>query len=358
MGMEEVLPSLRRWTGEGARAGVATLVGYRRSAPRRPGARFAASDRGDVAGSVSSGCVEGDLHEHVQRVLEGADPRVRHYGITDEMAMEVGLSCGGEIDVLVEAFDPDDEVWSALERTLADRGAAVLVQGLSEGIRGRAVLVELDGARTGSLGDEELDRRAAEAASRLLDGGGAREIELEDPDAVVFAEAYLPPDRLVIVGASPVAQELCHLASRLDFAVTLVDPREAFADEAKFPDAERVVHAWPDEALEELGIDPYVNVVVLSHDQKLDVPALAAALEAGCRYVGQIGGGRTQRMRREALRERGIDGERIAGISGPVGLEIGAVTPEEIALSILAELVAVRRGAAEPSVRPSGAPAP
>ncbi len=354
MGMEEVLPALRRWTEEGDAAGVATLVSYRRSAPRPPGARFAASERGDVEGSVSSGCVEGDLHEHIQRVLEGAAPRVQHYGITDEAAMEVGLSCGGEIDVLVEPFDPDAEVWSALERALEAKEAAVLVQGLSEGVRGRALLVELDGSRTGSLGSDALDRAAADAAAPLLDGGGARELELEGQGVTVFAEAYLPPDRLVIVGASPVAEELCHLAARLDFAVTLVDPREAFADPAKFPDAERVLHAWPDEGLEAVGLDPYTNVVVLSHDAKLDEPALAAALEAGCRYVGQIGGGRTQRQRREAMLERGLDGDRVDGISGPVGLDIGAVTPEEIALSILSELVAVRRGAAEPSVRPSG----
>ena len=354
MGMEEVLPALRSWTEEGARAGVATLVSYRRSAPRPPGARFAASDRGDVEGSVSSGCVEGDLHEHVQRVLEGADPRVVHYGITDEMAMEVGLSCGGEIDVLVEPFEPDDEVWTALERALEAKEAAVLVQGLSEEVRGRAMLVDLDGDRTGSLGSGAVDRAAAEAAAPLLDGGGARELELEEAGATVFAEAYLPPDRLVIVGASPVAEELCHLASRLDYAVTLVDPREAFADPEKFPAADRVIHAWPDEGLEETGLDPYTNVVVLSHDAKLDEPALAAALEAGCRYVGQIGGGRTQRQRREAMLERGLDEARVEGVSGPVGLDIGAVTPQEIALSILAELVAVRRGAVEPSVRPSG----
>lgn len=354
MGMEEVLPALRRWSQEGARAGVATLVSYRRSTPRRPGARFAASEQGEVAGSVSSGCVEGDLYERIRWVLAGGEPRVQHYGITDETAMEVGLSCGGEIDVLIEPFDPEDGVWSALERALEADDPAVLVQGLSEELRGRAMLVELDGSRTGSLGSGALDDEAARAAAPLLDGGGARELELEDADATVFAEAYLPPDRLVIVGASPVARELCHLASRLDYAVTVVDPREALADPETFPDAERVIHAWPDEGLDEVGLDPYVNVVVLSHDQKLDVPALATALEAGCRYVGQIGGGRTQRMRRDALRERGFDDGRIDGISGPVGLEIGAETPEEISLSILAELVAVRRGAAEPSIRPSG----
>jgi len=308
-----------------------------------------------VAGSVSSGCVEGDLYEHIRQVLSGAEPRVQHYGITDEMAMEVGLSCGGEIHVLVEEFDADAAVWAELEDALEADEPVVLVQGLSDEVRGRAMLLGIDGSRTGGLGSGSLDRAAAEAASELLDGGGAREIELEEAGATVFAEAYLPPDRLVIVGASPVARELCHLAARLDYAVTLVDPREAFAEPGKFPDAERVIHAWPGEGLSEVGLDRYTNVVVLSHDQKLDVPALAAALDAGCRYVGQIGGGRTQRMRREALRERGFDEDRIDGISGPVGLDIGAVTPEEIALSVLSELVAVRRGRVPPSARPSEA---
>lgn len=353
MSMTEVLEPLRRWTSEGEDAGLATLVSYRRSAPRQPGARFAASGAGDVAGSVSSGCVEGDLHEHIQQILGGGEPRLLDYGITDEMAMEVGLSCGGEIEVLVQAFDPADPVWDALEESLERREAAVLVQGLSEGIRGRCLLLRMDGSRTGSLGSDELDRAAAGAAAGLLDGGGGRVLELEGADASVFAEAHLPPDRLAVVGASPVAQELCRLAVRLGYAVTVVDPRRTFADPAKFPDADRVVHAWPGEGLEEAGLDPYLNVVVLSHDGKLDVPALETALRAGCRYVGQIGGSRTQRMRREALLEEGVPEERVAGIKGPVGLEIGAVSPEEIALSILAELVAVRRGEAEPTCRPS-----
>lgn len=355
MGMEEVLPELRRWTEEGARAGLATLVSYRRSAPRRPGARFAASDRGEVVGSVSSGCVESDLYEWVLRVLGTGEPRVQHYGITDEAALEVGLSCGGEIDVLIEPFDPDDRVWAALGRALGENEPVVLVQGVSDGVRGRALLLARDGSRTGGLGSDALDRQASGATRPLLDGGEARILELEAAGVSVFAEAYLPPDRLFVVGASPVARELCRLASRLDFSVTLVDPREAFADPGAFPDADRVVHAWPDAALDELGVDPYAYVVVLSHDPKLDVPALAAALEAGCRYVGQIGGRRTQRMRRDALRERGFGDDRIRGLRGPVGLEIGAVSPAEIAVSILAELVAVRRGTAEPSTRPSEA---
>lgn len=346
MGMDEVLEPLERWTGAGARAGVATLVGVRRSAPRRPGARFAVSEEGELTGSVSSGCVEGDLHEHIRDVLSGGDPRVLHYGITDEMAADVGLPCGGEIDVLVAEHDPGHPAWGRLEEVLDSQGAALLLTGLSEGIRGRALLAEPDGARTGSLGAEELDAAAVRAARPLLEHGGTEVLELEGPGARVFAEAYLPPDRLAIVGASPVAEALCHMADFMGWSVTVVDPREAFAGADRFPEADRVLNVWPEEGLEAAGLDRWLDVVVLGHDRKLDVPALAAALRTGCRYVGQIGGGRTQRLRREALAEEGFGEAELQRIRGPVGLDIGAETPEEIALAIMAEMVASRRGAA------------
>ncbi len=340
----EVLDPLLAWAGDGERVGMATLVKVRRSAPRDPGARFAVSEEGQVAGSVSSGCVEGDLHEHLRQVMAGDEPRVVHYGITDEMAMEVGLACGGEIDVLVEPFDAGSPVWSELRDVLASRGAAVLLQGLSEGIRRRAMLMYLDGDRTGTLGDGALDERAAAGASEMFDTGGTRILEIEETGAAVFAEAFLPPPRLAIVGASPVAAALSRMAAVLGDEVIVIDPREAFATRDRFPDAARILHAWPGEGLEEAGLDRWLDVVVLAHDRKLDVPALAAALRAGCRYVGQIGGGRTQRLRREALAEEGVGEAELARIRGPVGLDIGAVGPEEIAVAILAEVVAVRRG--------------
>jgi len=290
--------------------------------------------------------VEGDLHEHIGQVLEGGDPRLLHYGITDEMAAEVGLACGGEIDVLVAPHDVESPVWERARDVLARRGAALLLTGLSEGIRGRVLLEEAGGGRAGGLGGGRLDEAALEAARPLLGTGGTDVLELGDPEATVFAEAYLPPPRLAIVGASPVAQALCHLAAWLGDEVTVVDPRSAFADPSNFPGAARVVEAWPEEGLAEAGLDRWLDVVVLAHDRKLDVPALEAALRAGCRYVGQIGGGRTQRLRREALEERGLDSELCDRIRGPVGLDIGARGPREIAVSILAELVAVRRGRA------------
>ncbi|MDP2480070.1 MAG: XdhC family protein [Candidatus Palauibacterales bacterium] len=346
MSIDEVLAPLRSWSAEGRRAGVATLVRVRRSAPRLPGARFAVSEDGRLAGSVSSGCVEGDLHEHIGQLLAGGEPRLLHYGITDEMAADVGLACGGEIDVLVAPHDPASPVWNALGDVLDRRGAALLVTGLSEGVRGRVLLEEAEGRRFGGLGDAALDEAALEAARPLLATGGTEVVELEEPPAALFAEAFLPPPRLAIVGASPVAQALCRLAAWLGDEVTVVDPREAFADPSKFPGAARVVRAWPEEGLAEAGLDRWLDVVVLAHDRKLDVPALETALRARCRYVGQIGGSRTQRLRREALEERGLDEETIDRIRGPVGLDIGALGPGEIAVAILAELVAVRRGRA------------
>lgn len=355
MTASEVLGPLRDWTVRGQRAGMATLVKVRRSAPRSPGARFAVSEEGELAGSVSSGCVEGDLHEHLLDVIRGGEPRTLHYGITDEMAMEVGLACGGEIDVLVEPFDPESPVWDALREVIEERGAAVLLQGLSEDVRTRAMLVRPDGTRAGSLGAEELDAWAAVETLGMLETGGTRILDREADDdrgaggeeegAVrVFAEAFLPPARLAIVGASPVAAALCRMAALTGDEVIVIDPREAFATPEKFPDAARIVHAWPEEGLEAAGLDRWLDVVVLAHDRKLDVPALAAALRADCRFVGQIGGGRTQRLRREALAEEGFGEEDLERIRGPVGLDIGAQGPEEIAVSILSEVVAVRRG--------------
>ena len=358
MSLHEVHTPLDDWTRERRRAAVATLVRVRRSAPRPPGARFAISDAGDLAGSVSSGCVEGDLHEHLRRILDGAPPALLQYGITDEMAADVGLSCGGEIEVLVAIHEPDDPAWLAAGDAVASDDPVVLVTGVSEPICPMRLLIHPDGKREGSLGSDELDAAAADAVTPLFDRGGAEVLELDGALLVMdstdegemlaplecFAEAFLPAPRLAIVGATPIAEELCRLASQLGYRVSIVDPREAFMRAPRFPDAESVIPKWPEEGLEEVGLDRYLGVVVLTHDEKLDVPALAAALKAGSLYVGLLGGRRTQRLRREALADLGFDPEEVERIRGPVGLDIGADTPAEIALSILAQMIAVRHG--------------
>lgn len=358
MSLREVHAPLAEWAREQCRSALATLIRVRRSAPRPPGARFAISEAGDLAGSVSSGCVEGDLHEHLRTILDGAPPSLVRYGISDEMAAGVGLSCGGEIEVLLASHDPEDPAWRAACEAVTAASPAVLITGVSEPIRARQLLVGPGGDREGTLGSSDLDGAAAATARALFDHGGTTVFELDgallDVDSTsaserstrleCFAEAFLPPPRLAIVGATAIAAKLSRLASELGYRVSIIDPREAFVRASSFPGAEKVVAKWPDEGLHEVGVDRYLSVVVLTHDEKLDVPALATALRAGCLYVGLLGGRRTQRVRREALTEIGVDSADVDRIRGPVGLNIGADTPAEIALSILAEMIAVRHG--------------
>lgn len=352
MSLREVRGALETWAERGDAVAVATLIDVRRSAPRSPGARFAVSGTGEIVGSVSSGCVEGDLHEHLVALLDGEPSAVLTYGISDEMATNVGLSCGGEIDVLVEPYSHDDPVWRPLARALDAGTPLVLLTGIAESVRSRRLLVvdaageaDSDSLVAGSLGSDDLDRRARDAAIEMMGSTGTARLRLDedDPESDVFAETFAPPPRLAIVGATPIAEALCRFASTVGFDVVVIDPREAFARADRFPDSSRLLIAWPEPAFERLGIDRFTNVVVLTHDAKLDDPSLAAALDAGCPYIGLLGGRRTQRQRREALSKAGYDDGEIARIKGPVGLDIGASSPSQIAISILAELIAEGR---------------
>ena len=345
MSFQDVRHPLSDWTRAGARCAVATLVGVRRSAPRPPGARFAVTDRGDVAGSISSGCVEADLQEHMLQALDAGEPRLVQYGISDEMAHGVGLACGGEIDVLISEHDAADPAWRRLEEIAGSRAAAVLCMVISGAGTGRRLLVEADGSRTGGLGSSSADEHAAESIGDLLEHGGSRTFERPDGAGEVFAEAFLPARRLAIVGATPVAAALCHLASFAGFEVYVVEPREGLLRPGWFGEAAGVIHEWPESGLIGVGLDPYVSVVALAHEERLDVPALSAALRAGSGYIGLLGGRRTQRLRAESLARAGFEPAEIARVHGPTGLDIGAETPEEIAVSILAEMLAVQRGA-------------
>lgn len=346
MSYEEIRGPLAEWSRRGSQVAIATLVEVMRSAPRPPGARFAINEDGDVAGSISAGCVEGDLYERLVGLLGRDAPELVRYGITDEMALEVGLSCGGEIDVLLSGWSAEDPLWTELNAAIDDSRPAVLITGVSEPVIARRLLLTGAGPEAGGLG-EGLDALAAAEAASLFAVGGSRLLSVSDPgsgeDLRLFAEAFVPPPRLIIVGSSEIAVELCRQASGLDFSVTIADPRATFAAPERFPDA-RVVHAWPEEAFDEIELDPHCWVAVLSHDHKLDVPALELALRSGCVYVGLLGGRNTQAARRESLRERGLDDRALSRIHGPIGLPIGAGTPAEIALSILAEITQIRRG--------------
>ena len=354
MSLPEIRDAVLRWTRRDQAWGEAVLIGVKRSAPRPPGARYAAAHDGSFAGTISAGCVEADLREHILLLLRepvAAGAKVVSYGISDEMAAGVGLACGGEIDVLIRRHEPDDPVWAALcemlEGAVDARSHGALVTGLSDGSLGRQLLVRPDSPTIGSLGDPALDREVAAETARLFAREGAEALDLASGQ-VVFVDRVLPPRRLVVVGATPVAAALSALAAQVGYRVTVVDPREGLASPSAFPGAD--VHVeWPAEALAAIGVDEWTDVAVLAHDERLDVPALRAAITAGCRYVGLLGGRRTQKLRREALRAEGVSQPELDRIRGPIGLDIGAVTPQEIGVSILAQMLAVRRlGAPNP----------
>ncbi|MCK5488745.1 MAG: XdhC family protein [Gemmatimonadetes bacterium] len=348
MSLPEIRDAVLTWTGRGQSWGEAMLIGVKRSAPRSPGARYAVGDDGSFAGTISAGCIEADLREHILSLLRESDaarPRVVSYGISDEMAAGVGLACGGEIEVLIRAHEPDDPVWAGLVERLEGgphlRAHAALVTGLSDETLGRQVLVGADGTTTGSLGDPSLDQELAGEVDRLFAREGSEAIVLASGHRV-FVDRVLPPRRLVVVGATPIAVSLAALASRVGYRVTVVDPREGLARPSMFPDADVLVE-WPADALRALNVDAWTDIAVLAHDDRLDLPALRAAVMAGCRYIGLLGGRRTQKIRREALLAAGVPASGLDRIRGPIGLDIGAVTPQEIAVAILAEMLAVRR---------------
>jgi xanthine dehydrogenase accessory factor len=341
--MKEILSELQRWDGEGEEIALATLVRVRGSAPRRPGARLALTRSGRMLGSVSGGCVENDVIETARRVLETGRPELASYGISDDQGFEVGLSCGGRIDVLVERFRADGP-WRALCSALEKRSPAALCVGLAPGaLRGRRLVI-LDGEAVAGGIDGKLDGAIAATAGELSGEAAARVVELSQRDgpASIFLQAFAPAPRLFIVGATHAAVPLCRMAAELGFWVAVVDPRGAFVRPERFPEADQVIPEWPGPALKEAGLEAGSFVVTLTHDPKVDLPALAEALASPAGYIGAMGSRRTQRLRLERLREKGFGDDALARIRGPVGLDLGSRSPEETALAILAEMVAVR----------------
>jgi xanthine dehydrogenase accessory factor len=326
---EETLRTIDEWRARGDEVAVAQVVRTYRSAPRPVGSIFAVSSAGKMAGSVSGGCVEGAIYGEAQELFGGADgPRLLHYGISDELAGDVGLACGGELWVALDR---------GRERPVLRRGAiASAVSGAHAG--GRLVY----DADTDAFTDEGLAaelRELAEAALReATEEERSQTVELDD-GGMLFVEAVHPPHRLVIVGAVDTAEAVCRLATQLGWRSAVVDPRAKFATAERLPSAGAIVARWPDEAYEEIGLERADSVIVLTHDPKIDDPAIEAALRSDAFYVGALGSQKTQAARRERLRQAGFGDADLARIHGPVGLAIGAVSPGEIAVSIMAELV-------------------
>jgi len=340
-----LLAELERWRAAGEPAVIATAVRVAGSAPRRPGARLALARGGASCGAVSAGCVESDVLVRARRVFETGRGEIARYGLADEMGFAVGLSCGGTLDVLIEPWVPGP-AWRAVAEAVRARRAVALAIGVEpEALRGHALALDEDGRVAGGL-DGGLDARAIDCARALLREGGARRLEepWEGARAELLVEAITPRRRLLLVGATPVAAALCRLAHALGDEVVVIDPRRGFAVAERFPDAARRLASWPEPAFAELGLDRETCVVTLAHDRKFDVPALAGALRSPAAYVGALGSPRTHARRVAELREQGFSEAELARIHAPVGLDLGGREPEEIALSILAEMQALRHG--------------
>ena len=342
--MKDVLETLDRWVEEGSAVALATVVETKRSAPQPIGAKMAVNEDGRVVGAVSGGCVESAVVAVAEGVIaDGEPPQLLEFGIADEEAWDVGLPCGGVITVWVEPYATDGAQagFAALAR---EGGRGALVTAL-EGAPapGAKLLVTGSGARVGSLGDPALDAGATELATDATwsEAGGRHQRE----GVPLFVDVVAPPPRLMIFGAVDFAKQLAALARLSGWRPFVVDPRSRFATRERFPDAEEVIAAWPAEAIEQLGeIDRATWVAVLTHDPKLDDAILEIALRSEAAYVGAMGSRRAQEKRRDRLLAKGLEEAQLERLSAPIGLDIGALSAEETAISIMAEMIAVRNG--------------
>lgn len=338
------------WAREGHAVAVATVVGTWGSSPRPAGSLMAISATGRVEGSVSGGCVETDVITAAQAIMAGAPPEILSYGVSSDRAWEVGLACGGKLDVMVEAIcSPACPSGTLPEAVLADACA-------QQNARNSALLARtLDGTQHLLLSNLAPDavlpafpQDLIPAAVACLHSGRCQN-ETDAQGLDWFLQPLTPPPRMLIVGAVHIAQHLALLARMTGFAPVVIDPRTALATPERFPGFvpdETLITEWPDEALDALGVDSMTAIVTLTHDAKLDDPTLEVALRSPAFYIGALGSRKTQASRADRLREVGFSEQEISRIHGPVGLAIGAIGAEEIALSILAQIVAVRRKAA------------
>ncbi|MER5970433.1 XdhC/CoxI family protein [Streptomyces sp. NPDC002055] len=359
--MLDIAEELNRWCEQGRDFAVATVVAVTGSAPRRPGAALAVDTDGTAIGSVSGGCVEGAVYDLCQQALESGASVLERFGYSDEDAFAVGLTCGGDIDVLVTPVragtSPSTglarEVFAAVLAAAAGGEAAAvarIVDGPAELI-GRPLHVRPDGSCAGTLGGHpELDRTAAAEARALLDAGrtdtvgiGADGSRCGQP-LTLFVESSVPPPRMIVFGAIDFAAALTRVGSFLGYHVTVCDARPVFATAERFPDADEIVVDWPHRYLDSQDLDSRTVLCVLTHDAKFDVPLLERALRLPVAYVGAMGSRRTHLDRLERLRDAGVTELELTRLRSPIGLDLGARTPEETALSIAAEIVADRRG--------------
>ncbi len=347
MRRDEVFDALRDWHAEGRALALATLVDAAGSAPRPIGAKLLVADDGRMAGSVSGGCVEGAIIEQAVEAMRDGRSRLLHYGISDEASWDVGLTCGGEIDVFLEPLDePRIERFLRVAEAVAAEvplATATVIRGPEELLGTRlAVYPDVTDGDWPLDGGAELTRELRSMLESVRPRSGLF-VAPTFTSVSVFRDVIAPPPRAWVVGADNVALYLVRFLADAGFHPIVVDPRSSFANPARFPGVDLRV-GWPDEAFAGETLGPRDYVVVVSNDPKIDEPALIAALAAKPAYVGAIGSRHKQEERRERLLASGVREERVRSLHAPIGLDLGGNEPSELALSIAAELVAERRG--------------
>jgi xanthine dehydrogenase accessory factor len=356
--VRELVDAIDAWGEDSGRSGRAVVIRTFGSAPRSPGASLVRTEDGRMVGSVSGGCVEGAAAVEIDEARASGRTRVVRYGISDEEAWGVGLSCGGTLDVLIEPALPPEALDAAHAVRHGRTGARAVVTMLPPGSPGdaiedgsgsdwaepgRRIVVYEDGRVEGELGDEAMAATVRDEARRAIARG--RSSVLTVGEQQLFIEVFPLRPRLVVVGAEQVAMSLVRLAAELGYETIVIDHRSAFAQHDRFPAVDELIVGWLDEVAERIELGPADAVAVLGHDVKADVPAVAEAFRRGCRYVGLIGSRRTQTDRRDRLLEAGVSDAELAALHGPIGLDLGGRgSPAETALAILAEIVAARNG--------------
>ncbi len=358
--MRDLFRELDRWRAQGKDVALARVVDLEGSGPRDPGAAMAVSGVGEVIGSVSGGCVEGAVVTEALDVLASGEPRLVTFGYSDDDAFAVGLTCGGTVHLFIEPLD-----WmGALADAVRDHRPAVLVTVVDgPGIGDKLLLVEGE-LTSGELADPDLHRVVQRDAEAAL-AAGATSVrrygacgEANEEAVTVFFEAYAPPPRLLIFGAVDFTAALVRVAKVLGFHVTVCDAREVFATKSRFPLADEVVVDWPHRHLASVGagLGPRDAVCVLTHDAKFDVPAIVTALGTKVGYLGAMGSRRTTEQRAERLRDEGVTDAQMGRLLAPIGLDLGARTPEETAVAICAEIIAHRTGRQAPRLTDGDGP--
>lgn len=342
--MYEIVEDIQRWFEAGERVVLATVVSTWGSSPRIPGAKMAFTPSGSVSGSVSGGCVESAVIEAGLAALAGSRPALLHYGVSDETALDVGLACGGAIDVFVQELDPS--LYEAMRALLNIHEPVVLARVIrgAEDLTGKGAACREGGVFWSNL-PAALEQTAMQAARTAFDTAAMQNVvvEFQGQSVELLADPILPPQAIVMVGGAHISVALANLAKAAGFQTVVIDPRRVFGSPERFPGVDQLIPAWPQEAFRQVRLDRQTAVVMLTHDPKIDDPALEIVLNSPVFYVGALGSRKTQEARRGRLLGMGFTPEQVERIHGPVGLDIGARLPEEIAVSILAEIIAVSR---------------